>query len=40
MFEKLISDRQLAGANCVIWIDGEVAYQESEGFKNPRPKST
>lgn len=34
MFEKLISDRQLAGANCVIWIDGEVAYQESEGFKN------
>ncbi|HEX4850424.1 MAG TPA: serine hydrolase domain-containing protein, partial [Puia sp.] len=34
MFEKLIENKKLGGVNCLIWQDGQVLYQKSEGFKN------
>jgi len=34
MFKKFIDNRKLGGVNCIIWKDGHVVYQESEGYKN------
>ena len=34
MFKKLIDNKKLGGVNCIIWKDGEIVYQESEGYKN------
>jgi CubicO group peptidase (beta-lactamase class C family) len=34
MFKKLIDNKKLGGANCIIWKDGHVMYQESHGYKN------
>jgi len=34
MFKKLIDNKKLGGVNCMIWKDGQVIYQESEGYKN------
>jgi CubicO group peptidase (beta-lactamase class C family) len=34
MFKKLIDNKKLGGANCTIWKDGHVIYQESHGYKN------
>ena len=34
MFEKLIDGQKLGGANCIIWKDGQVIYQRSEGYMN------
>jgi len=34
MFKKLIENKKLGGVNCIIWKDGEIVYQESEGYKN------
>jgi CubicO group peptidase (beta-lactamase class C family) len=34
MFEKLIDNKKLGGVNCTIWKNGQVIYQESQGYKN------
>jgi CubicO group peptidase (beta-lactamase class C family) len=34
MFKKLIDNKKLAGVNCLIWKDGQVIYQQSEGYRN------
>jgi len=34
MFNKFIDSKKLGGLNCLIWKDGQVLYQESEGFRN------
>ena len=34
MFKKFLDEKKFGGLNCLIWKDGEVIYQESEGFKN------
>jgi len=34
MFKKFIDGKKLGGANCLIWKDGEVIYQESQGYRN------
>ncbi len=34
MFKKLIDNKKLGGVNCIIWKDGEIVYEESEGYKN------
>lgn len=34
MFKKLIDDKKLGGVTCLIWKDGEVLYQESQGYRN------
>jgi CubicO group peptidase (beta-lactamase class C family) len=34
MFKKLIDDKKFGGLNCIIWKDGQVIYQESEGYMN------
>lgn len=34
MFQKLIDNKKLGGVNCTIWKDGQVIYQESQGYKN------
>ena len=34
MFKKLIENKKLAGANCIIWKNGQIVHQESQGFKN------
>jgi len=38
MFKKLINNKKLGGVNCIIWKDGQVVYQESEGYKNLETK--
>lgn len=37
MFEKLIDSRMIAGANCLIWQEGKILYQSSEGYRNLEP---
>ena len=34
MFKKLIDNKKIGGVNCLIWQDGQILYQESEGYKN------
>src|ERR1700755_1576135 len=34
MFKKLIDDKKLGGVNWAIWKDGQILYQESEGYRN------
>ena len=34
MFKKFIENKKLGGINCMIWQDGKIVYQESEGYKN------
>ena len=34
MFKKIIDDKKLGGVTALIWKDGQVIYQESQGFKN------
>ena len=34
MFKKLIDNKKLGGITCLIWQDGKVLYQETEGYKN------
>jgi len=34
MFKKLINNKMLGGVNCVIWKEGKVIYQESDGYRN------
>ena len=34
MFKKFIDNKKLGGVNCLIWKDGKVAYQESQGYRN------
>lgn len=33
MFEKLIDNKKLGGASCIIWKNGQVLYQDSHGLK-------
>jgi len=40
MFKKFIENKKLGGVNCLIWQDGHMLYQESEGFKNPEKKES
>jgi CubicO group peptidase (beta-lactamase class C family) len=35
MFKRLIDNKKLGGVNCIIWKDGQVIYQESDGYRNP-----
>lgn len=37
MFSKLIDSKKFSGANCVIWKNGHVIYNESNGYKNLEP---
>lgn len=34
MLKKLIDNKKLGGVNCLIWKDGRVVYQESQGYMN------
>ena len=34
MFKKLIDNKKLGGVICLIWKDGQIIYQESEGYRN------
>jgi CubicO group peptidase (beta-lactamase class C family) len=34
MFKKLVDSKKLGGVNCIIWKDGHIIYQESQGYKN------
>jgi len=34
MFKKFIDNKKLGGVNCIIWKDGNVLYQESQGYRN------
>ena len=34
MFKKIIENKKLGGVNCMLWQDGQILYQESEGYKN------
>ncbi|HET7000336.1 MAG TPA: serine hydrolase domain-containing protein [Puia sp.] len=34
MFKKFIDSKKLGGVNCVIWKEGNVLYQESQGYMN------
>jgi len=34
MFKKFIDNKKLGGVNCIIWKDGQVLYQESQGYMN------
>lgn len=34
MFNEFIDQKKLGGVNCLIWKDGRVIYQESQGYKN------
>jgi CubicO group peptidase (beta-lactamase class C family) len=34
MFRKFIDNKKLGGVNCLLWKDGRVIYEESQGYKN------
>ncbi len=34
MFKKLIDNKKLGGVICLIWKDGQVIFQESQGYRN------
>jgi CubicO group peptidase (beta-lactamase class C family) len=34
VFQKLIDNKKLGGANCIIWKEGQIIFQESQGFRN------
>jgi CubicO group peptidase (beta-lactamase class C family) len=34
MFKKLIDNKKLGGVTCMIWKDGQVVYQDSQGYRN------
>jgi len=34
MFKKFIENKKLGGVNCMLWQDGQIVYQESEGYRN------
>ncbi|MBC7934573.1 MAG: beta-lactamase family protein [Rhizobacter sp.] len=34
MFKKLIDNKKLGGVICLIWKDGQIIYQESQGYRN------
>jgi CubicO group peptidase (beta-lactamase class C family) len=34
MFKKLIDNKKIAGAVCLIWKDGKIIYQECQGHRN------
>jgi len=38
MFKKLIENKKIDGVNCMIWQDGQILYQESDGYKNLETK--
>ncbi len=38
MFEKLIENKKIAGVTCILWQDGQILYQECDGYKNLETK--
>ncbi|HMH20359.1 MAG TPA: serine hydrolase domain-containing protein [Puia sp.] len=38
MFKKLIENKKIGGINCILWQDGQILYQESDGYKNMETK--
>jgi CubicO group peptidase (beta-lactamase class C family) len=38
MFKKLIQNKKIGGVNCILWQDGQILYQESDGYKNLETK--
>jgi CubicO group peptidase (beta-lactamase class C family) len=38
MFKKLIENKKIGGVNCIVWQDGQILYQECEGYKNLETK--
>jgi CubicO group peptidase (beta-lactamase class C family) len=34
MFKKLIDNKKLGGVVCMIWKDGQVVYQDSQGYRD------
>jgi CubicO group peptidase (beta-lactamase class C family) len=38
MFRNFIENKKLAGVNCILWQNGKILYQETDGFKNLETK--
>jgi len=38
MFKKIIENKKIGGVNCILWQDGQILYQESDGYKNLETK--
>jgi len=38
MFKELIENKKIGGVNCLIWQDGQILYQQTEGYKNLETK--
>ena len=38
MFEKLIENKKIGIVNCILWQDGQILYQEIDGYKNLETK--
>ena len=38
MFKKLIENKKIGGVSCILWQDGKILYQESDGYKNMETK--
>jgi len=38
MFKQFIENKKLGGINCILWQDGEILFQECEGYKNLETK--
>ena len=40
MFKKIIENKKIGGVNCILWQDGKILYQESDGYKNMETKES
>ena len=40
MFKELIENKKIGGVNCMIWQNGQILYQECEGYKNLETKES
>ena len=38
MFRKYIENKKMGGVNCMIWQDGQILFQECDGYKNLETK--
>jgi CubicO group peptidase (beta-lactamase class C family) len=38
MFKKIIENKKIGGVNCILWQDGKILFQESDGYKNVETK--
>ena len=40
MFKEFIENKKIGGVNCLIWQDGQILYQQCEGYKNLETKES